>query len=149
MRVNAIADFVISAYAYDKPFLFSWPSISPNLVVIHQNEFFKRVCKLVFRYSPPYKRLVGLGCYFKRQHNSSGLSNWIIIYILFKKYCISASSFGGWLNIKMPSFQYRKSHCSDNAVLLSSYPYNGIPYTGKTASLYWIRALVSSWSYLF
>ena len=37
------------------------------------------------------------------------------------------SSSGGWFNIKMSSYQYMKSHCGD---------------TGKTTSLYWIRALV-------
>ena len=39
---------------------------------------------------------------------------------------------GGWFNIKMSSYQYRKYH----------YLHNGISYTGKTTSLYWIRALI-------
>ena len=47
----------------------------------------------------------------------------------------------GWINIKMPSYQYRKSHCGDKTILRPSYLHNGIPYTGKTTSLYWIGAL--------
>ena len=48
---------------------------------------------------------------------------------------------GPWLNIKMPSYQYRKSHCGDKTAVRSSYFHNGISYTGKMTSLYWIRAL--------
>ena len=48
---------------------------------------------------------------------------------------------GGRINIKMPSYQYRKSHCGDKTVVRSSYLHNGISYTGKMASLYWIGAL--------
>ena len=47
----------------------------------------------------------------------------------------------GWINIKMPSYQYRKSRCGDKTVVRSSYLHNGISYTGKMTSLYWIRAL--------
>ena len=47
---------------------------------------------------------------------------------------------GAWFNIKMTSYQYRKSHCGDKTILRPSYLHNGISYTGKTASLYWIRA---------
>ena len=49
---------------------------------------------------------------------------------------------GPWFNIKMSSYQYRKSHCGDKTVVRSSYLHNGISYTGKMSSLYWIRALV-------
>ena len=41
---------------------------------------------------------------------------------------------GGWFNIKMASYQYRKSHCGAL--------HYGISFTGKMPSLYWIRALV-------
>ena len=34
--------------------------------------------------------------------------------------------------------QYRKSHCGDKTVVRSSYLHNGISYTGKMRSLYWI-----------
>ena len=43
----------------------------------------------------------------------------------------------------MSSYQYRKSHCGDKTVVRSSYLHNGISYTGKMTSLYWIGALVS------
>ena len=48
---------------------------------------------------------------------------------------------GPRFNIKMSSYQYRKSHCGDKTVVRSSYLHNGISYTGKMTSLYWIRAL--------
>ena len=44
---------------------------------------------------------------------------------------------GPWFNIKMTSYQYRKSHCGDKAVVRSSYLHNGVSYTGKMTSLYW------------
>ena len=44
----------------------------------------------------------------------------------------------------MSSYQYRKSHCGDKTILRVSYLHNGISYTGKMASLYWIRAQVIS-----
>ena len=42
----------------------------------------------------------------------------------------------------MSSYQYRKSHCGDKTVVRSSYLHNGIFYTGKMASLYWINPQV-------
>ena len=47
---------------------------------------------------------------------------------------------GQWFNIKMLSYQYRKSHCGDKTILWPSYLHNEISFTGKMASLYWIRA---------
>ena len=49
---------------------------------------------------------------------------------------------GPQFNIKMTSYQCRKSHCGDKTILRPSYLHNGISYTGKMVSLYWIRALV-------
>ena len=49
---------------------------------------------------------------------------------------------GPRFNIKISSYQYRKSHCGDKTVVRSSYLHNGISYTGKMTSLYWIRALI-------
>ena len=46
----------------------------------------------------------------------------------------------GQINIKMSSYQYRKSHWGDKTILWPSYLHNGISYTGKTASSYWIGA---------
>ena len=48
---------------------------------------------------------------------------------------------GPRFNIKMLSYQYRKSHCGDKTILRPSYLHNGISYTGKMISLYWIRPL--------
>ena len=63
------------------------------------------------------------------------------------KYTLGNASFrmcsGPRFNIKMTSYQYRKSHCGDKTILRPSYLHNGISYTGKTTSLYWIRALGS------
>ena len=49
---------------------------------------------------------------------------------------------GPWFNIKMSSYQYRKSHCGDKMIFQPSYLHNGKSYTVKT-SLYGIRALRS------
>ena len=58
---------------------------------------------------------------------------------------------GPRFNIKMTSYQNRKSHCEDKTILRPSYLHNGISYTGKTTSLYWIRAQViihaAQWSW--
>ena len=42
----------------------------------------------------------------------------------------------------MISYQHRKSHCGDKRILRPSYLHNGISFTGKMTSLYWIRAQV-------
>ena len=42
---------------------------------------------------------------------------------------------GVGFNIKMPSYQYRKSHCGDKTILRPSYFHNGISYTGKMTSI--------------
>ena len=47
---------------------------------------------------------------------------------------------GPRFNIKMTSYRYRKSHCGDKTIERSSYLHNGISYTGKITSLYWMRA---------
>ena len=40
----------------------------------------------------------------------------------------------------MSSCRYRKSHCGDKTISRPSYLHNGISYTGKVSSLYWIGA---------
>ena len=64
-----------------------------------------------------------------------------LLYLRTVEYdqCIIIKS-GPWFNITMSSYQYRKSHCGDKTILRPSYLHSGISYTGKTASLYWIRA---------
>ena len=54
----------------------------------------------------------------------------------------ATSASGPRFNIKMSSYQYSKSHCGDKTVVRSSYLHNGISYTGKMTSLYWIRAQI-------
>ena len=50
---------------------------------------------------------------------------------------------GPRFNMKMTSYQYRKSHCGDKTILRPSYLHNGISYTGKMTSLYWISPQVA------
>ena len=61
---------------------------------------------------------------------------------------VNIGSGNGWFNIKMLIYQYRKSHWGDKMVVRLSYLHNGNSYTGKTISLYWIRALMASSHYL-
>ena len=61
------------------------------------------------------------------------------MHSLFFSHCTRS---GAWFNIKMSSYQNRKSHCGDKTMLRPSYLHNGISYTGKTSSLYWIRAQI-------
>ena len=56
--------------------------------------------------------------------------------------CSSLCWPGPRFNIKMLSYQYRKSHCGDKTVVRSSYLHNGISYTGKMTSFYWIGPLI-------
>ena len=48
---------------------------------------------------------------------------------------------GPRFNIKMSSYQFRKSHCGDKTIVRSSYLHNGTSYTGKMSSLYLIGAM--------
>ena len=74
-------------------------------------------------------------------------NNWACCFMgwqrvfLFSQFLQPGSPSGPWFNKKMSSYQYRKSHCGDETILRPSYLHNGISYTGKTISLYWIRAL--------
>ena len=70
---------------------------------------------------------------------AAGWSLWhgLINRSLCPKYQLLKTS-GPWFNIKMLSYQYRKSHCGDKTILLPSNLHNGISYTCKTTSLYWI-----------
>ena len=53
---------------------------------------------------------------------------------------------GPWFNIKMLSYQDRKSHCGDTTVVRSSYLHNRVSYTGKMIYSYWIMAQ-DIWNY--
>ena len=47
------------------------------------------------------------------------------------------NSLGGWFNIKMSSYQYRKSHYREKTILRPFYLHNGISYTDKMISGPW------------
>ena len=47
---------------------------------------------------------------------------------------------GPQFNIKLPFYQYRKSHCGDKTVEMSFYLHSESSCTGKMTSWYWIRA---------
>ena len=51
---------------------------------------------------------------------------------------------GPWISIKMSSYPYRECHSKDHLVVTSSYIQNGISYTYKVVSLYWIISRVPS-----
>ena len=53
--------------------------------------------------------------------------------------CVGSWRSGPWFNIKISSYQYRKSHYGDKTVVRSSYLHNGMCFTGKMTSSYWIR----------
>ena len=80
-------------------------------------------------------------CAWALQHiHCTPLRGWSFLHLL----CEDISSGPGpRFIIKMTSYQYRKSHCGDKKILRPSYLHNGISYTGKMASLYWISALYS------
>ena len=61
--------------------------------------------------------------------------------VRYRVFFVSSQS-GGRFNKKISSYQYRKSHCGDKMILRPSYLHNGISYTGKMTSLFWIGALI-------
>ena len=65
----------------------------------------------------------------------------IMVYIYIYTYTAPNRRPGGWFNMKMSSYPNRKSHCGDKTISQPSYLHNGFSNTGKTTSLYWIRAL--------
>ena len=103
-------------------------------------------CWLIVKWTPRNK--------FQRtlNHNSNifmqenGFENvWKMSAILSRPQCVNPCLViirRPWFNIKKSSYQYRKSNYGDKTILRPSYLHNGISYTGKTTSLYWIRALV-------
>ena len=108
---------------------------------------------------PKYKCALFTIASVETQHQMLGLDEWLLwkwkehcflLYIspALRMYDILAlrkplKHTGPWFNIKMSSYQYRKSHCGDKTILRPSYLHNGISYTGKMSSLYWIRVQVS------
>ena len=88
-----------------------------------------------------YANMYGISCMYM-----NNFCLWILVYSTF---AISASP-GPRFNIKMSSYQYRKSHCGDKTFVRSSYLHNGISYTGKVTSLYWFSPLqYSYWIHIY
>ena len=70
-----------------------------------------------------------------------------VILFIFITNIFSLQCSRALIQYKMSSYQYRKSHCEDKTILGLSNLHNGISYTGKMTSLYWIGAQVlSCWS---
>ena len=56
-------------------------------------------------------------------------------YILHHQYhALWHNEAGPWFDIKISSYEYRKSNCGDKLIKRSSYLRNGYSYTGKTAA---------------
>ena len=77
--------------------------------------------------------------FYGRYHNLSKSSGDTIMYVMCWLHLLQEP--GCWFNIKMIAYEYRKSHCGDKTILRPSYLHNGIPYIGKTSSLYRIGTL--------
>ena len=82
------------------------------------------------------------GCWYHGCWHHQGTFS--ISYSSKLRLCSAKHRAGPWFNIKMSSYQYRKSHCGDKTVVRSSYLDNGISYTGKMTSLYWFGPQVTS-----
>ena len=62
-------------------------------------------------------------------------------YLHQRKY-VPTSRPGGWFNIKLPSYRYKKSYSGDK-ILRPFYLHNVISHTDTMTSLYWIRVQVT------
>ena len=71
-----------------------------------------------------------------------------VVQVMACRHFDAVSLPGPWFNIKMSSYQYRNSHFGDKTAVRSSYLHNGISYTGKMSSLYWIGPLLLTYSQL-
>ena len=120
---------------------------------MHHRMTFLVVCTYIlavlgFRFQHPFPpALIADGTQFASEGKRDGVILWVNGWTqisLSPLWCVHKCHIepGPRFNIKMPSYQYRKSHCGDKTVVRSSYLHNGISYTGKMASLYWIRAQV-------
>ena len=70
----------------------------------------------------------------------SGFLSMLGIFLLMISGCYIDRS-GLSCNIKMLSYQYRKSHCGNETVIRSFLIYSGNSYTGNMTSLYWISPM--------
>ena len=86
-------------------------------------------------YRKAWKQFLSLNCYFVCICTGKRIIE--LLVELFRDWAFLP---GGWFSKKMQSHQYKKYHFRDKKILRPSYLHNGISYTGKMASLYWIRA---------
>ena len=79
-------------------------------------------------------------------HQMIGIDAAVVQLLFARAHSVKQIEYSGpGFNIKMPSYQYRKSHCGDKTILRPSYHRNGISCTDKMTFLYWIKALVFVW----
>ena len=88
----------------------------------------------------PMKSATSLWGHWVEDHgcHCCAISN-IMLYSTIFWWDLPGKLTGASFNIKMLSYQYRKSHCGAKTIVRSSYLHNGISYTCKVTSLYWIR----------
>ena len=71
------------------------------------------------------------------QSDLPAMTTWLLMTIIVKAQC---ETIQGWSNMKMPSYQRRKSCCGDKMISQQSHVLNRISYKciGRITSLYWI-----------
>ena len=106
--------------------------------ILHWSEHVNYLCSSLVKYFGKFRHIRyeitsklsrGLYCAFIYSKSRYGID--VYGSCLNVKNDEEAKRAGGCFNIKMSSYQYRESHCGDL--------HNGISYTGKMASLYWIN----------
>ena len=80
----------------------------------------------------------------KQETAEHNFLNKIYLFSFFYHVLFNVKEPEPWFSTKMTSYQHRKSHCGDKTILGRSYLHNGIPYTDRMTSLYWIRVQVIS-----
>ena len=101
------------------------------------------VIEICSRWSNQHIKLVQTMAWCQNRHASINYLNQCQNMVVFSKTLAPGNTPGPRFNIKMTSYQYRKSHCGDKTILRPSYLHNGISFTGKMTSLYWIRPLLA------
>ena len=81
---------------------------------------------------------------FSHGYNLISVSSFLVIFCFcyFTKMTSAYLRYDAVSISPLSSYQYKKSNCGDKTILRLSYLHNGISYTGKTTSLYWIGAWV-------
>ena len=126
-----------------KPFVIIWPKYLQEFAILITVSFnISEVPGFTLNFSGiKYKSTVF--CSLNFSTNSQKTVHTLEAIHSFQKQLVTIIP-GSRFNIKMTSYQYRKSHCGDKTILRPSYLHHGISYTGKMTSLllYWIGAQV-------